>query len=247
MGNHHHHGSEHEHRPDTTGIHGMLVFGDDPIFMSHLPMFSMPEHCFQVLLRTGLAPQAEAAYRDSLREANGVLHTFEPRPFPLAELDPQADSNRDSMAGTLVRGHFERGGTALATEVQAQIDAVVAFRPLDPHAEHDTGRPLAYLCFGSPDRPWLAHRITARPDFDQVLHARLAPATGSAATADTVGPDTAALLLVDGREDSPDQRLRDHEQATGTLAVAPGTRRHHEFPVTVTTGAELYFEAGELE
>ena len=44
---HAHHG-EGDHG-DTTGIHGMLLFGEDILYLSHLPMFASP-HNFQVLL-----------------------------------------------------------------------------------------------------------------------------------------------------------------------------------------------------
>ena len=34
------HGGEHG-GGDTTGVHGMLLFGTDPLYLSHLPMFGI--------------------------------------------------------------------------------------------------------------------------------------------------------------------------------------------------------------
>jgi hypothetical protein len=249
MSNHHDHGGDHHHHADTMGVHGMLVFGDDRIYLSHLPMFSMPEHCFQVLLQVSLDPTAQATYRASLHTANGAFHTFEPKPFPITELDPQSGSERNSMAGTLVQGHFERGGTPIVKNTTVQVSRVQYFRALDPQAEHDRQRPLTYLCFGSPTQLWLAHEITARPDFDQVLPVQLTVTTADSPgtpRALDVGDGRVSLLQIDGRRDHPEERLRDHERAVGTLILMPGTRGHREVKVNLETGAALYFEADEL-
>ena len=44
----------HEHT-DQPMRHRMVVFGHDTMFMSHLPMFSMREHAYQVILETELS------------------------------------------------------------------------------------------------------------------------------------------------------------------------------------------------
>jgi hypothetical protein len=56
MTNHDAHAGGHGDHPgpggdDTTGVHGMLLFGEDVVYLSHLPMFMSP-HNFQVLLIT---------------------------------------------------------------------------------------------------------------------------------------------------------------------------------------------------
>lgn len=103
MTDHDAHGGGHGN-DDTTGVHGMLLFGEDDLYLSHLPMFMTP-HNFQVLL--------EAGFDDAVREVLGAggLHTFEPEVFAITELDPGGDGPaRAAIEGTIFRGHFERGG-----------------------------------------------------------------------------------------------------------------------------------------
>src|SRR3954468_23208955 len=73
--------------PTTTGVHGMLLFGSGPVYLSHLPMFGTP-HNFQVILEVTFD---EATTELVSGQAEGIL-TFEPVEFPIVELDPRAES-----------------------------------------------------------------------------------------------------------------------------------------------------------
>jgi hypothetical protein len=82
----------HDH-PMVTGTadppltHRMVVFGRDTVFMSHLAMFSMPEHAYQVILQTHLtggdADPAQAYRDDRLQHPEVDFYTFDPTPFVL--------------------------------------------------------------------------------------------------------------------------------------------------------------------
>mgnify|MGYP003693773227 CR=1 FL=1 len=56
----------HDHRdPNATfGTHGMLLFGDETLYLSHLPMFMSP-HNFQVILAVTLNDEAAGRLHDS--------------------------------------------------------------------------------------------------------------------------------------------------------------------------------------
>jgi hypothetical protein len=44
---------EHEHHDgggDAKGFHGMVLWGLDSIYLSHLPMFKAPPHAYQVII-----------------------------------------------------------------------------------------------------------------------------------------------------------------------------------------------------
>lgn len=61
MSNHHTPTSEH-YEGNTTGIHGMLLFGDqEALYLSHLPMFTSP-HNFQVIV--------EISFDDAIRDSS---------------------------------------------------------------------------------------------------------------------------------------------------------------------------------
>jgi len=170
---------QHEHGGhgggSTMGMHGMLLFGTETLYLSHLPMFMHP-HNFQVILEVALDDAAAAAVRAD-REAGADLHTFTPDEFPITELDPAGGGPaRTVLEGTVWRGHFERGGERL-TAATARVRQVVHFQEFDVGATHQPDRDLGYLCFGLPGQLHLAHEITGKPDFDQVLTVALVPGT----------------------------------------------------------------------
>jgi hypothetical protein len=256
------HGAQHhdqsqpdEQVPDPTICgHGMLVFGQDVLYMSHLPMFMRP-HNFQVLLEVDFDEDVRRLLADD-REATGDgTYTWDPRKFPIAELDPAGDGPaRDSMVGNLVRGHFQRGGTPIARDVVARVLDVVHFRELDVDARPDEGRELTYLCFGRGGRLHLAHEITAGPDFDQVLAARLTPGTitdqaGRPAEGDAedrIEFRQAQPVSFRGRRDTPDHRLTPDKPAEGLFFQSIGPGGSHGFLAQVEAVTEVYLEIDEL-
>jgi hypothetical protein len=248
MTEHHMHGEHGEH--STMGVHGMLLFGEEPLYLSHLPMFESP-HNFQVLLEVGFDDAVLQALRAD-READGDLYTFEPEKFPISELDPSGDGPaRTSMAGTVFHGHFERGGTPIARGI-AQVRNVVYFGELDVQATHDPDTALNYLCFGRAGLLHLAHQITASPDFDQVLTARLVPGTVTNPMGETVDAevttdfDSAQPVEFRGRRDTPQDRLAPNETASGFFFATVGPTGSHGFGARLEVGRELYVELGEL-
>lgn len=246
----HEHGGGHDSHGghDTEGVHGMLLFGDEPLYLSHLPMFQSP-HNFQVILQV----RFDDAVRELLRADGDGLHTFEPVKFHITELAPDGNPpTRSSVEGTIYHGHFERGGQPIASGVVADVENVVYFGELDVEADHSAHQDLTYLCFGPAGKLHLAHRITASPDFDQMLAARLVSGTvtdpaGRPVTEDvTRGFDNAAPVLFRGRSDTPKDRLAAHETVNGFFFTTVGPTGSHGFGVQVVTGRELYVEMREL-
>ncbi len=207
----------------TTGVHGMLLFGEEALYLSHLPMFASP-HNFQVLLEVGL---------DDAGDGPG----------------------RTSIEGTIFRGHFERGGEPIAEGVFAEVHRVVHFSELDVGAKRSEDRELTYLCFGRPGQLHLAHEVTARPDFDQVLRVSLVPDTvtnqaGHPLPEDvtTIGFDLAQRVLFSGRSDTPENRLGPHAHQFfhGLFFQTSSLTGAHGFVAQLMTHTELYVEVDEL-
>jgi hypothetical protein len=173
--------------------------------------------------------------------------------FPITELDPGGDGPaRTSVEGTIFHGHFERGGRPIARGVTAQVRNVVHFAELDVKAHHDPDGRLTYLCFGRAGRLHLAHRITASPDFDQVLAVRLVPGTVTDPAGRPVDADVtrdfeqAAPVEFRGRDDTPKDRLAPGEIADGFFFATFGPGGSHGFGVQVQVDRELYMELGDL-
>ena len=247
------HGGEHggEHGGgDTTGLHGMLLFGTDPLYLSHLPMFGHP-HNFQVILEVAFDDDAEAVLSADREGGDDGMYTFAPAEFPITELDPADAGARTSFEGTIHRGHFERGGPALTPAV-ATVREVVHFAELDVAAAHDTDQELTYLCFGRPGQFHLAHHVTASPDFDQVLTALMVPGTvtdqaGRPAGQDvTTGFRSAVPVRFAGRKDSPVSRLTSGETARGFFFQSVGPAGSHGFHVDLAVDRQWYLELREL-
>lgn len=245
-GGHHGNGAD-----DTTGVHGMLLFGSDVLYLSHLPMFMSP-HNFQVLLEA----EFDGAVREVLvadRAEAGGIHTFEPEVFPIVELDPSGDGPaRTAIEGTVYHGHFERGGTPIAERVTAEVRSVVHFAEFDMRARRQTELTLTYLCFGRAGRFHLAHRITASPDFDHVLDARLVPGSLTDPAGRPVPDDgerefaLAAPVEFRGRVDTPEDRLAPGETADGFFFASVGPTGSHGFAAQLIVGGEVYLELAEL-
>lgn len=152
---------------DPAAVHGMLLFGNNKIYVSHLPMFHSPHDC-QVLLEVGLEPEAKKLFlADQTTHPDQRIYTLVPERFVL----PEMVQRPKPFKATLVRGHFERGGTDILVGTQVSIQKVVYFSKLNPKANPPAA--LQYILFGIPGETFLAHFISGRPNFDQVLGAEV--------------------------------------------------------------------------
>jgi hypothetical protein len=228
------------------GVHGMLVFGGErtsnalsgPVYVSHLPMFMAP-HDFQVIARV----TGEAAARYDAFVAHfgfSPIYTFRPEPFSIDDLDPALGGQaRTSFGGTLFRGHFERGGSEIASHVSFGIEQVVHFRHFSTAAANTAGEQLRYLCFGERDTAFLAHLITAPPDFDQILFADIGSLSGVSDEDLRAG----VIVTVPDRPDDVKARLQEGEAFSGAIQVegtgTPGS-------IELTVAHEYYLETGDL-
>jgi len=224
----------------------MLVLGGQrtdtalrsPVYVSHLPMFSSP-HDFQVILRVG--GEAARRYGDFVAHFGlDPIYTFEPEQFSIDELDPSAAGGaaRTSFGGTLYRGHFERGGSEIATDVSFEVEQPIHYRRFRSSAGAAIG-PLRYLCFGQRDAAFLAHLVEAPPpDFDQVLQVEVGALTG---VSDEQLRD-GLIIGVPDRSDEIEARLEPGETFSAELAEPPGTSASIELVVS----SEYYFETGDL-
>ncbi|MFD0360791.1 hypothetical protein ACFQZZ_04935 [Nocardia sp. GCM10030253] len=244
----------HDAAPDamaTLGTHGMLVFGTgDDVYFSHLPMFMAP-HNAQVLLDVELDERGAAALHADRQAGVAGIHTFDPMEFPLAELDPRTGPVRTTIRGTLVRGHFERGGTPIADEVLATIRMVLYFADLDPNEQHG-GEPLTYLCFGRPGRLYLAHAINGRPSFDHIVAARLVPGSATNMAGKPLPDDLSqrgfehAQPVELGQREFTGARLAVGETVHGSFFATASLGGAHGFAVAVEVTEEIYLEVDEL-
>ena len=179
-----HHGHSDGHaggsgHADAAGGHGMLVVGQETIFFYHLPMFMTP-HDYQVILEGTLSQSGSDPQRIYREDRKGHQHTsvytFAPVPYVMPELFPPAPT-RKKIEGDLFRGHFESPPEypAKPVEIATGIDVTIAnvvfvkkLLPVSSPPDH-----LEYVLFGKGRELFLAHRISRRGDFDQVVSAAI--------------------------------------------------------------------------
>jgi len=229
----------HHSLADPPATHGMLLFGENSIYLSHLPMFSMAVHRYQVILEVTLTKaggDAQASYvQDRRRHPSTRIYTFEPERFVLPDLDP-TNSKISSFKGTIFRGHFERGGQSINENVVANVTRVVHFRKFDSQA---AGLPqLEYFLFGKGPDLFLAHLITKPPDFDQVISVKQ---TDVKFTDEELSKG--APIIFPGKANTQRQKIKPAQQVTGQVKDVGGGAPK---AVKLQSGVQFYFEAGEL-
>jgi hypothetical protein len=147
---------------DMPSTHGMLLFGSEHVYISHLPMFHSA-HDYQAIAEIALPPAGLAALKKAqAAHPLDTLFTLVPEAFSL----PEMFAHPKPFHADLFHGHFERGGDVIAEGITVEIKKVLFFRKFVPgEAKVHT----SYLLFGTPTEAFVAHYIVAKPDFDQVI------------------------------------------------------------------------------
>src|SRR5262245_5205461 len=164
-----------QHATDPPATHNMLVVGEETVYLSHLPMFQaagqppMP-HRYQAILEVTFAAQADYA-KDRREHRTTNIYTLNPERFVLPALVPSAPQHKPLVgfkAKAIFRGHLERDDSVpILRDSEVSVKRVIHFREFDPKATK--AAQLEYLLFGNGQELFLAHVITAPPDFDQIL------------------------------------------------------------------------------
>ena len=239
---------------DAPQVHNMLVLGERTVFLSHLPMFVAVNqsgteftspHRYQVILEAtftkGSKNVQDLYFSDRKANPRTRIYTLNPESFVLPHLfTPDAERPRmTSFTAVVFRGHLEQGGQELAglENTTVKVTRVVHARKFDPRVRKP--ELIEYILFGKSSELFLAHAIFQPPDFDHVLSVNV---DGRDLTEKELSQDLRVTLP--DRKNAAAQRLREGQQASGTLraATAGGTAS----PIKLQAGVEFYFEEGEL-
>lgn len=232
-------GSAHQ---DPPAGHGMLVVGQDSVFFYHLPMFMSP-HDYQVIMegtlsRSGSDPQR--IYREDRKgHPQTPVYTFAPAPFVLPDLFPPAPK-RKTFRGDLFRGHFEQPDEypekpdEIGGGVDVNITNVVFVQKLLPVPA--ALKQLEYVLFGKGQELFLAHRISRKGDFDQVVSAAI---KGHRFSDDELRKGIPVQFT--GKANASDQRLAKGATVSGTARVSD-----KKVAVEVEPQVEFYMSKRDL-
>src|SRR5690349_11140868 len=131
---------------DPPGDHGFFMFGDKVLYISHMPMFTVEKHMYQVVLRVTLPDEVMGPYRAD-RFASAWNLTNSDDVFTLPQIK---DGSLTSYSVDVFRDYSNadaaRMDPPLAKDVTRQVDEVLHFR----HVDFDIPRPdhLTDLLFG---------------------------------------------------------------------------------------------------
>jgi hypothetical protein len=233
---------------DRAATHNMLVFGDQTVFFSHLPMFDglaaggkefASPHRFQVILQMALTPDQMASYTKD-RQANPTTQFYTVGPqerFVLTRLfEPKAAPQLNQFNATIFRGHLEMENHPVSglENVDIKIARVVHGRIFDPRGKKPTA--LEYVIFGRGLERFLAHAIFSPPDFDHVVKVTVGPGLSDQDLEQDV------RVSIPDRKNVAGQRLREGQKVDGMLRVGSGAPTK----VKLDVGKRIYFEEGEL-
>lgn len=219
---------------EPPGHHGMLVFGGEAIYASHLPMF-MPQHRYQGIWEVSFGEEGDRAYRaERARSGNaGKIFTLSPTErFRLPELT----SGRTSFKADVFLGHFEReGNQRILRDATVTLRRQVHWHPF--RAAHARPVPLTYALFGKGMETYLAHWISTAPNYDQIL------AVVPAKPLPEIPAGTQVVLPA--RADG--EPLRAGESVSALLIADRGPEQAAlVVPVDLKVASEIYLEKGEL-
>ena len=139
----------------------------------------------------------------------------------LVSADPQHQPLRSFKAKRLFRGHLERDDSVpILQDVEVSVQRVSHFREFDPKAQKSPQ--LEYLLFGKGQELFLAHLITAPPDFDQILAVKV---TDHAFTNEELAKGVPVVFP--GTTNAAASRLQEKQQAAGEMKVenAPAPKK----------------------
>jgi hypothetical protein len=202
----------------------MLIFGDRPSYLSHLPMFH-PPHDRQLVIEVefnGTDDPAEL-YRRDRAETSERIYTWVPKPFVLDDLVNA--SGTAEMTGRIFRGHFERKGVPITGFVTCVVSRLIHSHTLSAAGPRDSN--LRYLLFGGRESAFAVHVISGPPDFDHVISVDIVSAPAR----------IPGVVVVQERPNDPARRVQRHER----VRMSGSTEE-----LTVQCLDEIYVEIGEL-
>jgi hypothetical protein len=156
---------------DTPGYHGCFMVGTNVLYLCHMPMFTMENHMYEVILRASLPADVMQSYQNDKKANPSTAYNLinvEENPFTL----PQVQNGEvTSFIADIYKGYSnDDGGTPgplFAGKVPVEIQRVVYFRHFDYDFQYPTH--LTYLLFGSDGEVHMTNYISRDHDFQHVL------------------------------------------------------------------------------
>ncbi len=217
-------------RGSHVGVHGMVLFGSDRLYLSHIPLYTAP-HNIQVVVEVKIASGVPAD-----QQQFGTRNvTVKPSAFSLHDL---AHGVLTNVTGTIYFGNFESGGTPAFRNVKFEVTRVIFERAMSTSTPANPS--LDYIAIGTPAQPYLVHVIDAPPSFDHIVAVRLPKAS----FLDAASLEAGTVVRIDGQANSVTKRLKPQAIVSGVKLEADGTPA--DVDVNVSSSIEIVSESSCL-
>lgn len=155
-------------RADAPATHGMVLFGKQETYVSHLPMYHEP-HNYQLIMKVSLGdmPGSDGTTLDKYAGTKKTedLFTIEPQKMDLTEI---ISGKKTSFMAHLYKGHFEKGGENFGL-VHVVIKKIIYSQKLPMMPKNETTYPN-YLIFGQNGEYFASHVIDGgAPNYDTIV------------------------------------------------------------------------------
>jgi hypothetical protein len=162
--------------------HAFIMVGTEVLFLVHMTMFHMEEHCYQIVLRARLPDSETAKFRNFRRENPEqayFLANLTEFPMDVPEL---ASGKITSFQAEVFRGIPPKTEytewpfppkSSVFPKVCVTVERVVYYRHFD--FGFDYPKHLTYVLFGAGDEAHMQSYQTKEPDYDHILSLAAAP------------------------------------------------------------------------
>jgi hypothetical protein len=258
---------------EPTAFHGMLLFGEETAYFSHLPMFTHPSHVYQAIFEVTLSKKGTdcmAAYVEDRRtHPKARMYGFAPiineidddpltDEFILTDLvtpanphNPQSPPIRSSFKGDIYRGHFE----TFHEHEKAESDPPKPIRGLKNVVAHVTNAIVFRKFNFHQTLPQLEYFLFGKASELFLSHVITPPRDFDQVLGVQVEDHQftddelrqGLLVTFPGRGNSVDNKIQEQEQVTGQIQI-PAQRPEgpHSLAVQLKAGTQFYFETDDL-
>lgn len=219
-------------KADHPSVHGMVLFGDKNLYVSHLPMFHAP-HDYQVILEVEMRKDKLTDVMKAYAQAKSdgkTLFTLEPQVMDLTQI---MSGEKTSFLANLYQGHFEKDGVKLGP-VNIFVKKQILSAKLDPNAAESQ----QYVLFGKEGEYFAAHVIKGKPSFDSIASISAPFSIPLSHCRTRVCTDTFPVTI-------PDSKLPLTTYETSTQELKAGDQVGSLSAIADVLGS-VYFEQNEL-
>jgi plastocyanin len=149
---------------EAPSTHSFVVMGRESMYLHHIALFQDANHQYEVTLEATLEdPGAQKAYQAYRKQYGDELTVIDPENFILGEIE---SGKRTSFHANFFRKQWESPIDGLQ-KVVVRVKRKILFRHF---ANDDAYAPrLSYPLIGSGQEAFLIHRISASPNFQEVI------------------------------------------------------------------------------